>query len=655
MAPKRKARDAFGGQIDNVSAFAAKQSNGIKTSQAQIEDEISGPLDATSLAQTPYDGHHHQSASDAESDAVDIFLGPSPLVPPSVRLSSFQANNMTKGEDDSLTLVLRNEESVACVGEYDVSVSEGIATIYGMVLHPASGPYHVFAPSTHALPGVVARRTGTVVKLGHVVASMRKLEHLSPLFRNIWSRNDGFRHTFKAMQSVAGDELQRSLVPLDINKATNAVLATLATEAESTARLTRIMAVGAKSSGKSTLNRILCNTLLSKPSIRKVVYLDLDPGQPEFTPPGQLSLVEVTIPILGPPFTHPASARSVAYKLLRSHSIAATSFRDEPAHYLACAIELIQHADRRYPLVVNACGWVSGVGASALEELLPSLDITQVVLMEPLEAVLIETLRSSSPDSKFHRIGRQPVRPTSRTPAESRSMQTQAYFHHRSSKFRSQSSCSDTVISNWRPWVVRYDGPRAGIQAVVSYGTHPHPNFLTETLNGSLVALVQVDKHHADEAYNFGLYGPGDATSTQNTADAAAEPRSASNSINRSPEGLPYLPPSRTGASAPLDPRYSECVGLALIRAIEPNTKTLHIVTPLSEAQIARLVDEHVVLVRGAFDAPDWAYLEDAASGVAEREDGLDVDRPWVSKTEAVGLEGAVWRLRHPPMPGELR
>lgn len=52
--------------------------------------------------------------------------------------------------------------------------------------------------------------------------------------------------------------------------------------------------------------RLLVNKILSqqKGDQRKVVVLDLDPGQSEFTAPGCLSVVEVSEPLLGPSFTH---------------------------------------------------------------------------------------------------------------------------------------------------------------------------------------------------------------------------------------------------------------------------------------------------------------------------------------------------------------
>lgn len=45
-----------------------------------------------------------------------------------------------------------------------------------------------------------------------------------------------------------------------------------------------VAVTGSKGSGKSAFGRLLVNSFLSQ-GHRVVVYLDLDPGQPEFTPP----------------------------------------------------------------------------------------------------------------------------------------------------------------------------------------------------------------------------------------------------------------------------------------------------------------------------------------------------------------------------------
>jgi hypothetical protein len=44
--------------------------------------------------------------------------------------------------------------------------------------------------------------------------------------------------------------------------------------------------------------------LLLTSSRQVVMYLDTDCGQPEFTPPGQVAMVRVTGPVVGPPCVH---------------------------------------------------------------------------------------------------------------------------------------------------------------------------------------------------------------------------------------------------------------------------------------------------------------------------------------------------------------
>lgn len=64
----------------------------------------------------------------------------------------------------------------------------------------------------------------------------------------------------------------------------------------------KVLLCGGKSVGKSSMLRYLCNRLLA--TYTKVLVLDLDPGQPEFTVPGCISATIVEEPLLGPNYTH---------------------------------------------------------------------------------------------------------------------------------------------------------------------------------------------------------------------------------------------------------------------------------------------------------------------------------------------------------------
>ena len=111
-----------------------------------------------------------------------------------------------------------------------------------------------------------------------------------------------------------------------------------------------IIALGPKNAGKSTLNRYMVNCLLSRFS--KIQFLDLDPGQTEFTPPSVLSLSIVEEPILGPPFTNSIdSTDRLAY-------FGELSPGNCPAKYLSAVQGLITSIDSSIPVIVNYMGWI---------------------------------------------------------------------------------------------------------------------------------------------------------------------------------------------------------------------------------------------------------------------------------------------------------
>ena len=617
----------FAGQL---SAFAAAKlaRQSASSSPALLdksEPRPNGDSLAAAVAAVPYDGHH-SGATTSRVGSIEDGVIATPSSRTVIRLSTFRPseNNVVRDDDQCLELGLQLNETATFIGEYDFTVLSGIATIYGCVLRPNSGPRRVYAPSTHALPQIQARQDCTTVRIQSVKSSIRKLEKLSPLFRSTGTGTIAKGSSFAFLNTTEDDALQRSLTSLEIDREFDTVLRILGAKASVEPRQPRIMAVGAKSAGKSTLNRILCNHLYSWTEAEKCIYLDLDPGQPEFGPPGQVSIVEISQPVLGPPVTHAASMQSHDFRIIRSHTIAATSYKEDPDHYKACARDLARHIDNDTPLIANSCGWVSGLGATVLVELVSIIGFTDVVLLQPLESGLIDSLQAASTDTvTFHSISRRGPKSSPRTPAESRAMQTMAYFHQRPSASRSACKWSGKAISQTRPWRVSYAGSDPGIFAILSYGQSPHPDFLAEVLDGSIIAVVVLDE----------MAGVHD------------------NQIHRTPEEIPFLSPSDQGISPTLDPKTSQCAGLALIRGIDINRKQIHLVTPIPESQIAGLMEQRVILVRGSFDSPEWAYLEDLYKSEMKSTILLDEnERPWVSGKEMPGIEGAVWRLRHPPM-----
>lgn len=620
--------------LGRLSAFAAarlaKQS--IRNPELHQAEELS----ATAVAETPYDGHHRNYASSSEdgveSDVVEI----TGRATAGTRFSSLRTEHVKSLEKGALEISLDSDEYATCIGIYDLELVKGAVSVYGAALSPGPGFHRIYAPSIHALPSIVSLKNETLVRISHVSCALIQLRELSPLFRNIWAKTNDMKQSFTLLHVPGDDDLRRSLSLLDIDKTTQQVLARCSISCRQTGRSLKIMAIGAKSSGKSTFNRLLCNTLSSHSGVSKVAYLDLDPGQPEFGPLGQLSLVEVEAPLLGPSFTHVATPTSTRHRLLRSHTIAAASFKDDPEHYLKCINDLLKHISPHQPLVVNTCGWISGVGAHILMKLAVLIGVTDLVVLEPIDSALVGGLKTAMPKVVFHLLPRQPPKPPSRSPAELRNMQMMAYFHQTFSANMSMPKWFDTRVDKLRPWIVDYDGLNAGIYAIAFYGQAPKPTFLAEVLDGSIAALVILDKDGEDDIPRA------TPSSTRCSDDKENAP------ILRTAEGLPYFPLEHEG-SQPLDPGNSECAGLVLVRTIDVERRQLHLITPMPEEQIARLIRKQVALVRGGYDTPEWAYLEALHQGAGD-EDACGLTRPWVSRREAVGVENAVWRLRHPPM-----
>jgi len=183
-------------------------------------------------------------------------------------------------------------------------------------------------------------------------------------------------------------QLYRKLFPVKYPQITSSTTATISfTDAEenfidhTVTSSSRIICTGPKNSGKSTFNRYLVNRLLSKFPGQELIYLDLDPGQTEFTPPSFLSLTRITSPIFGPPFTHDFSN----LQILKQVYFGELSPGNCSHEYLSAAKSLVtfymaEHADAI--LVVNTMGWVSGRGLQILGDLYRMIQPTDIVQLE---------------------------------------------------------------------------------------------------------------------------------------------------------------------------------------------------------------------------------------------------------------------------------
>lgn len=418
----------------------------------------------------------------------------------------------------------------------------------------------------------------------------------------------------------------------------------------------RALVCGPKASGKSTFSRYLLNHLLSPaPSTEGgytasdgVAFLDLDPGQPEFSPMGQVYLAHLRSPFFGPPFTHPtldngSNNNTADGYVHRAHHIGATSPKDDPDHYVLAATDLMDRYRSllatypQCPLIINYPGWIFGLGLEVASWLVKTLGLSDVVYMsEKGPAEVIEPLAQAAYEARvaLTTLPSQPTDFVSRSSAQLRTMQIQSYFHQTQPDTVRNPVWLETPTSRARPILVDYAGrhpqQRQGIQGVMVLGSQlQHPDLLHDVLDGSIVGIVAVEQKSLPSILGYHQPDSMDATNEDDTADTddmhdrhkqgdvspAATTTALEPYITRTAhENLPYLF-TGSGSCTPPDPKTSRCLGLGLVRSINVSTQKLELVTPVPGAKIRETLERDdgggIILVRGQLDNPNWAIGEE--------------------------------------------
>ena len=428
---------------------------------------------------------------------------------------------------------------------------------------------------------------------------------------------------------------------------------------------TRILVCGPKGSGKSTICRLFTNALLTTPwansqdqvPVACVIVLDLDPGQPEFSAPGEISLTQIRTCNLGVPFTHPGVFPLDGSTVLRSHYIGFTSPRNDPRHYLDCVLDLLECHSRLaasyhdYPLIINCSGWIQGSGLELLTQITKYSNPTDVIytsLTGPEEVTDALTVTCGKRGCSLHQISSQPYPDAIRSASDLRTMQTLSYFHLAECE-AGNLQWDPVPLMTRRPIVVPFSGSHQAILAVIIPGDEHNPAFFPSILDGSLVGMVLIEDDAAiseeqgmssdtwlegetrnmDDSSNDGIansqggHGSRAMISSPTIPDPTSNSTLHSNysadvpeylkhiSVCRTPAGIPFLPPIEHVTPLP-NPKYTRSIGQALIRSVDINNQAFHLLTPISASELQSLHQQKrkILLIRGNLDSPTWAYKE---------------------------------------------
>ncbi|RHZ68303.1 putative RNA processing protein Grc3 [Aspergillus thermomutatus] len=625
-------------------------------------------------------------------------------------------SNIVYSDEHTLCVRIKEKMNLVLLGHYDLWVKRGVISLMGAKLHPSTRLYRVYAPSTHSLPVIkcVAGVDGEAeIEVKSCNSGIYRLRHLSTLYQRIWNGKNtaadkmmlkkasaSTKRTFSVLYTSSDDSWKRHLRPLHLEKQWSSAIRSLSQRG---GRL-RVLICGPKASGKSTFSRYLLNHLLSPaPQTENnyrntdgVAFLDLDPGQPEFSPMGQVYLAHLRSPFFGPPFTHPSLAESQDGSIVRAHHIGATSPKEDPDHYVLAAMDLMDRyrsllaSYPQCPLIINYPGWIFGLGLEVATWLVKSLGLSDVVYMsEKGPAEVVEPLGQAAHEARvpLTTLPSQPTDFVSRSSAQLRSMQVQSYFHmSRPSEIHNPQWLA-TTVSRTRPFIVDYAGPRQGIRGIMVMGPQTSPDLLHEVLDGALVGVVAIESPNAivGQADTAGFSGTSARDAIENgtqgnedMSDAASDvdmndvtdasqadaaltsstSPSIESMITRTPnEDLPYLFVG-SGSCNPLDPKASNCLGLALVRSVDISSRKLELITPIPGSKLREALEQGhgIVLVRGMLDNPNWAISEDYyAARAAEKRHQELVAKARKEIDSRIGQDAAVDADTHGMVSAVLR
>ena len=411
---------------------------------------------------------------------------------------------------------------------------------------------------------------------------------------------------------------------------------------------------GPKGSGKSTFAKFLVNSILSQQQdfteSQGVAFLDLDPGQPEFQPPGSVSLMLLRSFVMSAHFTHDITSVSSKITIVRSHFLGTLTPRDDPLHYLECCLDLLNayrnfqgpntSANAATPLVINCCGWILGTGLDILADLISRALPSHIIYMSTLGpeevesrlATMVPTLSNS-----FHTLASQPFQLATKDSSEMRLVKMLSYFHQRAS--------SDGLLGWKFPPLqlsellsLQYAGENQLIHGVVISGDETNLNCVAELVENSVLGIVLVDSAHPSEENDlYSRSSISTAAGNEHSACSTWEPytdvdnlsnhhtkqskatRNGPCRIARTLEQIPCLRLSADG-QLPFETNKIQCVGQVLICKVNQDTCSFEVVTP-----IPRRIFDHwckvglnIVLVRAQLDIPAWTSCEQVATNLVK-------------------------------------
>lgn len=270
---------------------------------------------------------------------------------------------------NSVFLGLAHDDHIVVNGAFDLTVHRG-ATLVNNIHRLKRGKTVSFVSSTaQSLPVICALKHDdkggpgylegfeTVLELANLHTGLHKLGAYCGSLGNMYfsPKQYTFQIVLEHEENLCGIHYDRSTL-----KCLNSLTQVAVSKPQS------VFVLGAKNCGKSTFTKTLLNNVVLATE-KEVAYLDMDPGQSEFSVPWTLSLTVHSEPCFQPFLPKENEKNRFCYYGFNSPA-------ELPDHYVRCCKFLFKHYEQNFkpqgiPLVINTPGWIRGFGKELLIEI----------------------------------------------------------------------------------------------------------------------------------------------------------------------------------------------------------------------------------------------------------------------------------------------
>lgn len=510
-------------------------------------------------------------------------------------------------------------ESIVAKGQFGVTVVKGAVRMYGAVIpatklneksHYVCVPEGSASPEIESVPSEAANmRFGTVpdefeseytrlmekyptvIRLDAWLTGLENISNIAPVYGRMWGAPDEMTKSRAAFETIfaRGSKSQQQGILKFSFKGSWYEAASDINDTKSPTGTYVAMVVGNKGSGKSTFCTFVTNHLTSK-NTNSAYYLELDPGQPDAGCPGSLSLFQKTAPSFSPAFAFDMPKEGK--RLVKSHSLGATTPMDSPEYFLRCAKDLMTVFKRdqeensntkRSVLVVNTPGWTKGLGVDLLHNIAkickPNIVVSVGEVIPELDAKFESFQRVSIDgqvlDPNYNVFDKEKDKTRiDLTAADTRAVRLMTYFH--------QEDSFTVHLASKTPRSVPYNDTNNAysIRAVAMIGGEGMAiEDAGRALNATLVAVVAVNRDFL-----------------------------ATIKVDRhESESIPWMPASSVDKLLG-DPSQMRCLGYAMIQSIDNVNKCFRLVSPIATSDLIQAISSNssLVLLRGRLSLPIW-------------------------------------------------